>query len=118
MHLRGELADFVLGQTRRCSHAGNDHGAGLEQQAMLGQTRVDEGQHLRREFAFFQQVTKAQNRRLDRQAHSIIEGEETPIQQMLEQLFSHRRIAEAQPQRQAVDAKHDLYTEWQGTHEA
>ena len=109
MRLWVALAVFVLGRTRRCNEAGIDHGAGLERQALLGQARVDDGQRLRREFVFVKQVAKPRNSRLIRQARGTIEADEVTVQGPLVHPFLPRWIADVPPQRQTMDAQHELY---------
>jgi hypothetical protein len=110
VHLRITLTRAVLGRAGRCNQRGINDRAGLEHQAFGDQGGVDRGQQLNAQVVHFEQVTKAQDGGLIRHSgHASIEVGELAVKRRVMQGLFHRRIRQAEPLLQKVDAQHGLY---------
>ena len=109
VHLGVACARAVLGGTGRGNQGGIDHGAGLEQQATLRQHGVDGGEDLRTQVVRFEQVAKAQDGALVRQARDAhVEPGKLAVQRDVVQGIFHRRVGVAEELLQQVNTQHDL----------
>ena len=97
VHLGVARFVLVLGEGGRCCQRGVHDRAGLEQQAALGQQRVDRHLNLLGKFVLFQPVAKAQDSGLVGQAGELIEPGKLAVQRGVEEGLLHCRIRQREP---------------------
>jgi hypothetical protein len=109
MHLGITLAFDILSRARRRDQRGIHCRARLQQQPLVGQQVVDDAQHVGGQVMLVQQMPKPQDRALVGQAieHAIELGK-LAVHRHVMQRFFHRRIAQAKPLLQVMDAQHGL----------
>ncbi len=111
VHLRVVLAGLVLRRTGRGDQRGIHHRARLQQQALALQQVIDRGRDLIGQLVLLQQVPKAQDRRLVRQAPAQRQSREFSNQRHLVQRLCHRRITPGEPLLHEVYAQHGQHVE-------
>ena len=110
VNLRVTLTVFVLGRAGRGNQCGVHHRACLEQQALVGQGRVDGGHGLKAQIVLFEQMAKQQGGALFRQpAHARVRTGELASQRHVVQGLLHGRIAQAKPLLHEMNAQHGLH---------
>ena len=106
-HFRVALLRFVLRRRRRIDDRGVNDGSFAQHQTALGQQRIYLREDLLGQLVAFQQVTKVQDRRLigNRIVAKLALGKSAHRVHVVQRFF-HRRIRQAEPLLQAVDAQH------------
>ncbi len=112
VHLGIARARAVLRRTGSCNQRGIDHRAALEQQPLVQKDCVDRGENLRAQIVRFEQMPKAQDGRLVRQAiPTDLKTCELLEQQHVVQRLFHRRVRQAEPLLKEVNTQHRLHRE-------
>ena len=108
MHLRVALAVLVIRRTRRGDESSGYGAAFLKHQALLAEQTIDAGQDAFGQLVFFQPVAKSEDGALVKQASMRVQLGKLAVQRSVKEGFLHRRIRQAAPLLEKVNAQHRL----------